>query len=103
MAGVHGNVGYSINCYRQPSSGVWHHLVVVYDKSQPGTNEVTLYIDGILQTPTRHWYTTNNTNNFGNNRIYLFSRGGTQEFNAGTIDDLRIYNRALSASEIQQF
>ncbi len=102
MAGVHGNVGYSINCYSQPTSGVWHQLVVVYDKSQPGNSEVKLYIDGILQTPTRNLYTSNNTNNFGNNPSYVFSRGGTQEYNAGIVDDLRLYNRALSATEIQQ-
>jgi hypothetical protein len=45
--------------------------------------------------------TNNNTNAFGNNPIYLFSRGGVGEFNAGTLDELRIYNHALSASEIQ--
>jgi hypothetical protein len=102
MAGVHGNVGYSINCYGQPSSGVWHHLAVVYDKSQAGSNEVTFYIDGVLQTPTLNWYTATNTNAFGNNPLYLFSRGGSQDFAGGLLDDLRIYNRALSASEIQQ-
>src|SRR5260370_40315628 len=102
MAGVHGNLGYSINCYRQPSSGVWHHLAVVYDKSQAGSNEVTFYIDGVLQTPTLNWYTATNTNAFGNNPLYLFSRGGTQDFAGGQLDDLQIYNRPLSASEIQQ-
>jgi hypothetical protein len=102
MAGVHGDAGYSINCYSQPSSGAWHHLAVVYDKSQAGNSEVTLYIDGLLQAPTQNLYTANNTNNFGSNPLYLFSRSGTQEFNAGLIDDLRLYNRALSASEIQQ-
>ena len=102
MAGVHGNIGYSINCYSQPTSGVWHHLAVVYDKSQAGNSEVKLYIDGVLQTPTRNLYTSNNTNNFGHNPSYVFSRGGRQEYSAGTVDDLRLYNRALSAAEIQQ-
>ena len=102
MAGVHGNGGYSINCYKQPSSGAWHHLAVVYDKTQPGNSEVALYIDGVLQTPTKNLYTVSNTNAFGNNPIYLFSRGGTQEYTAGVMDDLRLYNRALSASEVQQ-
>jgi hypothetical protein len=100
--GLLGDVGYSANCYSQPSSGVWHHLVVVYDKTQPGTKETALYIDGVLQTPTQNFLTSDNTNAFGNNPIYLFSRGGATEFTAGTIDDLQIYNRALSAAEIQQ-
>jgi hypothetical protein len=102
QASVQGDVGYTANCYNQPSSGVWHHFVVIYDKSQSGRNEINLYIDGVLHTPFRILYANDNTNAFGNNPIYLFSRGGTREFTTGTVDDLRIYNRALSASEIQQ-
>lgn len=102
MVGLKGNGGYSINCFAQPSSGAWHHLVAVYDKSQPGSSEVKLYIDGQLQTPTANLYTHKNTNNFGKNPAYLFSRGGTQEFNAGIIDELRIYSGALSAAQVQQ-
>ena len=103
QAAVHGNVGYSVNCYSQPSSGVWHHLAIIYDKTQAGNNQTALYIDGVLQTPTSNLNNTaQNTNSFGNNPIYLFSRDGSQFFNGGEVDDLRIYNRALSAAEIQQ-
>jgi len=101
MIGVRGNAGFNNGCFSQPSSGVWHHLVVIFDKSQPPENEVTFYIDGTLQTPTQWLNASDNTNNFGNNRIYLFSRGGTLEFNAGRIDQLQIYSRALSSAEIQ--
>jgi Domain of unknown function (DUF4082)/Concanavalin A-like lectin/glucanases superfamily len=102
QAAVHGNVGYSVNCYRQPSSGVWHHLAIIYDKTQAGSNQTALYIDGVLQTPTSNLYTAQNTNSFGNNPIYWFSRDGTEFFNGGEIDDLRIYSQALTAAEIQQ-
>jgi hypothetical protein len=102
LAGLHGDVGYSSNCYSQPSSGAWHHLAVVYDKSQPENSQVAFYVDGDLQTPTRNQAASTNTNTFGNNPIYLFSRGGMQEFTAGIMDDLQLYSRALSASEIQQ-
>ena len=102
QTGVHGDVGYNMNCYAQPSSGVWHHLGFIFDKSQPASNEVALYVDGVLQTPTLNYYTSDNTNTFGNNPIYLFSRGGSQFFSAGEMDDLRLYNVALSASQIQQ-
>jgi len=99
---VNGNVGYSVNCYAQPSSGVWHHVVAIYDKTQAGTNQTALYIDGVLQTPTINLRTSKNTNNFGTNPLYLFARAGNQFQNAGKVDDFRIYNRALSAAEIQQ-
>jgi hypothetical protein len=103
QAAVHGNAGYSTNCYAQPSSGVWHHLAIIYDKTQPGTAQTALYIDGVLQTPISNFNNTaQNTNSFGNNPLYLFSRAGSQFFNGGQMDNLRIYNRALSATEIQQ-
>ena len=101
-AAVHGNVGYSVNCYTQPTSGVWHHLAIIFDKTQAGSNQTALYIDGVLQTPASSPATAQNTNSFGNNPFYLFSRAGSQFFNAGEMDDLRIYNQALSAGAIQQ-
>lgn len=102
QADLHGDVGYTANCYTAPSSGVWHHLAFVFDKSQTGSNEVALYLDGVLQTPSQNYLASNNTNNFGSNPIYIFSRGGTQEYTAGSVDDVRIYGSALTASQIQQ-
>src|SRR5579875_1846983 len=102
MAAVNGNVGYSMSCYKQPTSGTWHHIAVVYDKSQSGPNVVSLYIDGVLQAPTSQPRTSTNTNTFGNNPTYLFSRGGTTNYAAGEIDDLRLYSQALTAAQIQQ-
>ena len=36
------------------------------------------------------------------NPLYLFARGGNRLFASGTIDELRIYNRALSTEEVGQ-
>src|SRR5215472_14297524 len=102
QVGLRGDVGYSSNCYRQPSSGVWHHLVVVYDKTQSGGNQVALYIDGALQNPTRNLQASTNTNSFGSNPLYVFSRGGVSDFSGGMIADLRVYDSALSAAQVQQ-
>ena len=101
-AALLGNVGYSSACYTQPSSGVWHHLAVVYDKSQAGTNAVNLYIDGVLQTPSSRPQTTTNTNQFGSRASWLFSRDGSSDFSAGEVDDLRLYDETLTAAQIQQ-
>jgi hypothetical protein len=102
LAGVRGNAGYNLKCYAQPTSGVWHHLVAVFDKSQSALNEVGLYVDGILQTANAQVFSSANTNNFGTNPLYLMSRGGSGEFNNGVIDDFRVYSRALSVAEVQQ-
>ncbi len=101
-AALRGNEGTTANCYTQPSSGVWHHLAVVYDKTQTGGNQVDLYIDGVLQTPNWNLSSATNTNNFGNDPIYLFSRGGKSQFSSATVNDLRIYNSALTAEQVQQ-
>lgn len=102
LSGVHGSAGYALNCYAPPSSGAWHHIAMVFDKSQAGSKQVGLYIDAVPQTPVASPYTASNTDKFGNNPIYLFARGGSQVFSSGIMDDLRIYNRALTASEIGQ-
>ena len=102
QAALHGDLGYTANCYCQPSSGVWHHLAVVFDKSQTGGEEITFYVDGVLQTANQSLSASTNTNRFGNNLIYLFSRAGITEFTSGMIGDLRIYGSALTAEQIQQ-
>ncbi len=100
--GVHGNAGYNIKCYAQPTSGVWHHIAVVFDMSQTTANEVNLYIDGVLKTALTQSFANNNASTFGNFPLYLFSRAGTTSFSGGEMDDLQLYARALSATEISQ-
>ena len=97
--GVSGDVGGSAGCYAPPSSNVWHHLVAVFDKTQPGCCEAALYIDGTSQIamPT---YVGDNANNFGVAPLYLMSRGGAGAFAAGDLDELAIYARALTPAEI---
>jgi hypothetical protein len=79
-----------------------HHLVAIFDKSQNAANEVNLYIGGVLQTAQSQPYNADNSNSFDNNALFLMSRGGSQLFAAGAIDDFRVYGRALSINEVQQ-
>ncbi len=71
---------------------VWHHLVGKYD----GTKSY-VYVDGVLQN---EGVKTNNLNNPGE----LFDIGQNydrvHDFR-GSLDDIRVYNRALSDSEIK--
>ena len=102
QAALRGNEGATANCYGQPTSGVWHHLAVVLDKGQTGGSQVAFYVDGVLQTPNWNVAASTNTNNFGSEPIYLFSRGGVSKFGSGTLKEFRLYDRALSAAQIQQ-
>src|SRR5439155_4498229 len=70
LVGLLGDVGNNYGCFTQPSSGVWHHLVVIYDKPSAGA-EVFLYVDGALQTPVSTPAQSNNTNAFAAAPFYL--------------------------------
>lgn len=87
------NVQYDAISNNVISADGWHHLVGVHN----GTN-VLLYVDGILQT------TQANTASIDNDNVDLWigdrSDGGVLPFD-GQIDDVRIYNRALSSTEIE--
>jgi hypothetical protein len=63
----------------------WHHVVMTYD----GFN-IKLYVDGVLKVTTAKTGAIA-TNNFD------FKMGASM---AGKLDDMRVYNRALSQTEI---
>ncbi len=73
----------------------WNHLVAVCDAS---SNTIKVYQDGVLVHT--HNYTGNKTFNAHTMAIGGFA-GGSCAFN-GLIDEVAIYNRALSPEEIQQ-
>ena len=75
--------------------GVWTHLAVTYD----GTT-LRLYVNGVLRNSLTAAGGINASTaplRIGGNTV--FSVPGTEYF-AGLIDEVRIYNRALSAAEI---
>lgn len=76
-----------------PAFNTWYYVAVTYDSSG-GANNLKMYVNGILKsTQTRVGTIDTNANQlvFAKESNYL----------PGSIDDLRIYSRSLSASEIQ--
>jgi len=73
--------------------GEWHHLAFVYSVSQ---SLKAIYLDGSLYTSTTTSVDALTTSRAG--AAIAYPCDGT--YYAGRIDDLRFYNRALSASEI---
>ena len=74
-----------------PTLGKWYHVVATYD----GTNQ-KIYVNGVLE----------NTRGSAGYRApsittKIARRGQGTNFINGTLDDVRIYNRALSAAEVQ--
>jgi hypothetical protein len=83
------------------NDGYWHHAVGVYDGTLASDN-VKLFIDGVLQATTH-----NHTQNIPDVPEPLTigatkSRDGSTiaDFFDGIIDDVRIYDRALSPAEV---
>lgn len=76
-----------------PALNTWYHAVVVYTASN---KQVSLYVNGVFQQTLTH---TNNLNLSSSGTAVGGDTVGDRKF-SGTIDDARIYNRALSPAEI---
>ncbi|TGO02245.1 hypothetical protein PN36_28015 [Candidatus Thiomargarita nelsonii] len=84
--------------------GQWNHMTVIYNGEDKSTaTSYELYLNGIkLPAGTTNFGTAggiqNNTNVFGADMVADVTANALN----GSLDDIRIYNRALSKSEIQQ-
>jgi hypothetical protein len=86
QGGAYGN---DLNVANFWNTTSWHFIVLTYD----GTT-ARLYADGVLRTSAaKTWNLTLNACNIG-------AQANATAFWSGNVDDVRIYNRALSATEI---
>ena len=76
-----------------PEIDVWFHLVSTYDTSD-GAMEI--YIDGVLDNSN-----TNANDDPGSFTLTLGRRTGNTQFYNGTMDELSVWNRTLSADEVR--
>ena len=79
-----------IECNSQSSPNQWNHIVV-----QKNGNLVSLYIDGVIDN------SGNNLNLQGIIDLYFGVRSDLFAYFDGTLDDIGIWNRALTECEIQ--
>ncbi len=76
------------------STGVWHHIVVVYS----GTN-AKVYVDNVERVSG----TINQINTSSQQPLYVGRYAGSSSFYfVGRVDDIRIFNRVLSTSEVSE-
>ncbi len=110
---VHVRTTYTAGFVSAPcfSLNAWTHIVVTYDKAN--LNELKIYANNnlISQTTSTVSY-TNSSPGFPNPYFVIGNYGGTNASTVipiytgnafyGNIDDIRIYSKALSASEVTQ-
>jgi len=78
----------------------WHHIAAVLeDNGSADVNDVVLYVDGESDTATKVVPQAIHTTIGTNVRIGA-SSDGTSRFFEGSIDSVRVYERAISSTEI---
>ena len=85
-----GNSEVSLLANTSTTSGKWHLLAFTNDGST-----AIIYLDNVVVATKSVTTTVPTTGN-----IFVATYDGTQEFFGGSIDEIRLYNRALSAGEI---
>ena len=88
----------------------WHHIVATYDKSL--TNECNIYVNGVSNNQRNNPDADGFSNppngainadvNTNETAMYLGEYGTNANYFSGIIDDAKIYDRALSLSEVKR-
>jgi len=81
------------------NDNTWHHVVLL---SYGDTGEKHVYLDGDLKLSFANGDNKGSTKGYYTICGYSFYQGEYRNKYQGQVDDLRIYNRALTDSEIQQ-
>jgi hypothetical protein len=90
-----------IKTNRTVTDNQWHHVAAVLaDDGTPNVNEIKLYVDGQLQVTTASSAQAINTVAAANVVIGAYDAGAKSGYFKGLIDDVRIYNQALTLDEI---
>jgi hypothetical protein len=79
------------------NDGIWHQVACVRDES---VNTSYLYVDGTVVASKNYDYTGNFTNSNSLLFGYLVSNSVPGYYYRGSLDEVAIYNRALSSTEI---
>ncbi len=80
------------------NDGLWHHAAAVYDRD----GVIRIYVDGVSKATSGSIKWIGNVNNSEPFTIGDRNDPGHHYYFDGTIDDVRIYDRALSAEEIEE-
>ena len=78
----------------------WHHVVLMIDRSLAGSQQNSIYVDGILSYVQNTTYQSDLNGNWGLFPLFIGQRGGSLYGFNGQMKFLKIFNYPLSPSEI---
>jgi hypothetical protein len=101
-----GSAGYNIGVWNKSlfNDLAWKYSAGVFDRNQSSA-ENSLYVNGTVATALSNpypGYANDNTNTFANDYFFIGTRGGVTYFSDMSVAGIQVYNRALSATEIEQ-
>lgn len=80
----------------------WHNVVSIFDRSNASQNSITLYLDGTKVSTTSYGALNNNSAGpFANSTLYLLCRAGSTSCLKADLDELVMWDRAVTPEEIQ--
>jgi len=85
--------------FSRPSANTWHHYAIVFDSTATASQQVIPYVDGAAVSYLKLNSGTG-AGAFANSTLYFMSRGASSLFGRGNLDEVALYNRALTAAEI---
>lgn len=95
--GFDANTNYSISTGATVNDNQWHNIITVYKRN----GNLTKYIDGkIDSTPVD--ISSSSSTSVNTNNEFIVGGGVSTQFFGGLIDDVRIYNYALTSEQVKQ-
>jgi len=82
------------------TDGAWRHVVATHGGAI-AANQIKLYVNGVEETYSLD-ETTNPDETMANSQLWLGNRQGGAFLYNGSIDEVAIWNRALSSNEVYQ-
>lgn len=93
------NISYTANSYADSN---WHYFCATSDRSLDALTQTSLYVDAIFDKILHATHRANLSGNYSSYPLYIGSRAGGSYFLSGSLGIVKIYNRAISETEIIQ-
>jgi PKD repeat protein len=89
----------NVALFPRPTAGEWHHYAFAMDTTAPASEAILPYVDGKAVAYTKA-VNGSGAPPFANAALNFMSRAGSSLFGAGDLDEVAVYDRALSGATV---